>query len=331
MMGRMRESWFDGVKDSTDRVGQLVVNPIDLPPRRTSFSSLLASRCTALVPELSLGQPLAGTVGYGGHGSLLVRDAAPGQHLPSQQGGLPPENPKKRQKSRLESVPKAYVRTDNDVYVWSLCHLSATACTRRMRGEPTLSTPAGGGFSLHCPSGASRACRPEAGGRVAARVSPANWWVSRDPRARMQPAEQRGRTPPQRRAHKLLRYNWGDAVGPRRRKLNDAPSKKLSDAPSVRNYCEPTTHRRARRVLSATACTRRMSGGTDTFDAGWWRFQLALPGGSVAGQCRTGGRWSCSGYSRVSPPIGGASRAAMATGSRMQPAEQGGRTVARAP
>ena len=28
-----------------------------------------------------------------------MRDAAPGQHLPSQQGGLPPENPKKRQKS----------------------------------------------------------------------------------------------------------------------------------------------------------------------------------------------------------------------------------------
>jgi len=99
VMGRMRESWFDGVKDSTDLFGQLVVNPIDLPPRRTSFSSLLASRCTALVAELFLGQPLAGTVGYSGHGSLLVRDAAPGRYLPSQQGGLPPENPKKRQKS----------------------------------------------------------------------------------------------------------------------------------------------------------------------------------------------------------------------------------------
>ena len=101
MMGRMRESWFDGVKDSTDLFGQLVVKTIDLPPRRTSFSGLLASRCTALVAELFLGQPLAGTVGYSGHGSLLVRDAAPGRYLPSQQGGLPPENPKKRQKSSL--------------------------------------------------------------------------------------------------------------------------------------------------------------------------------------------------------------------------------------
>ena len=99
VMGRMRESWFDGVKDSTDLFGQLVVNPIDLPPRRTSFSGLLASRCTALVAELFLGLPLAGTVGYSGHGSLLVRDAAPGRYLPSQQGGLPSENPKKRQKS----------------------------------------------------------------------------------------------------------------------------------------------------------------------------------------------------------------------------------------
>jgi len=100
VMGRMRESWFDGVKDSTDLFGQLVVNPIDLPPRRTSFSGLLASRCTALVPELFLGQPLAGTVGYSGHGNLLVlRDAAHGQHLPSHQGGSPSENPKKRQKS----------------------------------------------------------------------------------------------------------------------------------------------------------------------------------------------------------------------------------------
>ena len=83
MMGRLRESWFDGVKDSTDLFGQLVVKTIDLPPRRTKLSSLLASRCTALVAELFLGQPLAGTVGYSGHGSLLVRDAAPGQYLPS--------------------------------------------------------------------------------------------------------------------------------------------------------------------------------------------------------------------------------------------------------
>jgi tetratricopeptide (TPR) repeat protein len=97
----MRESWFDGVKDSTDLFGRLVVNPIDLPPGRTSFSGLLASRCTALVPELFLGQPLAGTVGYSGHGSLLVRDAARGQYLPPHQGGSPSENPKKRQKSNL--------------------------------------------------------------------------------------------------------------------------------------------------------------------------------------------------------------------------------------
>src|SRR5271157_4305605 len=102
VMGRVRESWFDGVKDSTDLFGQLVVNPIDLPPGRTSFSGLLASRCTALVPELFLGQPLAGTVGYSGHGSLLVRDAAPGLYLPSHQGGSPSENPKKRQKSNLD-------------------------------------------------------------------------------------------------------------------------------------------------------------------------------------------------------------------------------------
>ena len=66
VMGRMRESRFDRVKDSADLFRQLVVNPVDLPPSCTSLLGLLASRSTVQVPELFLGQPLVGTVGYSG-------------------------------------------------------------------------------------------------------------------------------------------------------------------------------------------------------------------------------------------------------------------------
>src|SRR5271157_1799209 len=80
---------------------RLDISPVELIQARNSTKDQKPSLTTPL-----WGLPLAGRVGYSGHGSLLVRDAAPGRYLPSQQGGLPSENPKKRQKSNLEAFRK---------------------------------------------------------------------------------------------------------------------------------------------------------------------------------------------------------------------------------
>src|SRR5271157_2838881 len=81
---------------------RLDISPVELIQARNSTKDQKPSLTTPL-----WGLPLAGRVGYSGHGSLLVRDAAPGRYLPSQQGGLPSENPKKRQKSSSASFPGA--------------------------------------------------------------------------------------------------------------------------------------------------------------------------------------------------------------------------------
>lgn len=66
--------WFEGVEESMDRRGQLLVDSIHLVSRVAGLSGLLPSRGTESLIEVLLGQPLAGLVGYTGQGSRLVRD-----------------------------------------------------------------------------------------------------------------------------------------------------------------------------------------------------------------------------------------------------------------
>ena len=105
-MSQPREGRLERVEDGPCLLGQLVVNLFEPPLSDSGFASLLTPLGADPLPEFFLGRPLAGSVRYSAHGGLLVRDAAHGQYLPSQQGGLPSENPKKRQKSSLETLTK---------------------------------------------------------------------------------------------------------------------------------------------------------------------------------------------------------------------------------
>jgi hypothetical protein len=74
VMGRAREGRFEGIEESMDRLGQMLMGPFQLVSSLAGLSGLLPSRGTELLIELLLGQPLAGRVSYTGHGSLLVCD-----------------------------------------------------------------------------------------------------------------------------------------------------------------------------------------------------------------------------------------------------------------
>jgi len=62
-MDRPRERWLEGVEDSTNLLGKLVVNPLKPPPRDSGLARLFTPRRTEPLPDLLLGQALAGSAG----------------------------------------------------------------------------------------------------------------------------------------------------------------------------------------------------------------------------------------------------------------------------
>src|SRR3954469_23472951 len=100
-MGRACEGRFEGIQESMDRLGQLLVDSVHPVSSLAGLSGLLPSRGTESLIELLLGQPLAGLVGYTGHGSLLVRDVRACPYPRLHQGGSPLRNPENG-KSRAE-------------------------------------------------------------------------------------------------------------------------------------------------------------------------------------------------------------------------------------
>ena len=58
-MGGAREGRFEGIEESMDRLGQLLMDPVHLVSSLARLSGLLPSRGTESLIELLLGQPLA--------------------------------------------------------------------------------------------------------------------------------------------------------------------------------------------------------------------------------------------------------------------------------
>jgi hypothetical protein len=62
-MDRPRERRREGVEDRTNLLGKLVVNPLKPPPRDSGLARLLTPCGTEPMPELLLGESLAGPSG----------------------------------------------------------------------------------------------------------------------------------------------------------------------------------------------------------------------------------------------------------------------------
>ncbi len=124
LIGRSGQGRGQRLEDGVDRLGELAIEPLELASAQAGLTSPLAAlfpgepflAASAQVRRLGTlmvrgpdglarffrGQPLAGSAGYTGHGSLLGCDGKVGSYPSLHRGGPPPWNPKNG-KSRTKS------------------------------------------------------------------------------------------------------------------------------------------------------------------------------------------------------------------------------------